>query len=59
MTINLHWWAFPVALCVVAAVFAWLAHRNRYGGMLAGLGEMMVTCLLVAMAVMVCVGHWL
>lgn len=59
MTITLHWWALPVALCVVAAVFAYLSRRNSYDGMFSGLGEGLVSCALVVMALMVCVGHWL
>ena len=58
MTITLHWWVLlPIGLVTLAVIFGFLGERQS--GMLGGLGEIMISCVLLIMAAMVCVGHYL
>jgi hypothetical protein len=58
MTITFDWWALlPIRLVILAVIFGFLG--ERHSGMLVGLGEVMISCVLVLMAAMVCVGHYL
>jgi cytochrome b561 len=58
MTITLHWWMVPAAIAVLGGFF-WVKAGWADDGCFGGMAEMFASIGLFAVALAICVGHWL